>query len=492
MGKEYLSLKFTRRVAFGISAQAPTPTDPLAWAAAQLKQTPPIDILERDGSRRTDLPDWVKLRWTNDDVMTAFHGHQEAEKASFEKSKTLSKEQFELERKNDIAIPYWRMEHWKEVQARATTAAYAKEPVFERFWHFWTNHFMVAPGNQNNDVMVGPFQRSLREKMQGSFKDMLWHAVTHPAMLVYLDNNRNTGPNSKAARQKWTKDSVNENLGRELLELFSLSPAIGYTQKDVEATTLILTGWREMKPDKWRKPEIPLGSYFDFDRHEPGSQTVLGKTYSAMFRPSQKLEELIHDLALHKATANHIARKLCVYFMDDAPPQQAIAHVESVFLKTQGSLPAVHTAVLEMCWEHISSTRKFTSPETWFLQTATISGLEIPRVAPLDDRGGLKTFYLLGDLGQPLPRCPQPNGWPIRSSDWISKEMLDRRVRYLPIAFNDITRMNSNYFDELSAQCARFLPEKGADVLAIETALKRKDTRLAHSLFHASPSLLWS
>jgi len=136
VGKEYLSLKFTRRVAFGISAQTPTPTDPLAWAAAQLKQTPPIDILERDGSRRTDLPDWVKLRWTTDDVMTALHVHQEAEKASFEKSKTLSKEQFELERKNDIAIPYWRMEPWKEVQARATTAAYAKAPVFERFWHF--------------------------------------------------------------------------------------------------------------------------------------------------------------------------------------------------------------------------------------------------------------------------------------------------------------------------------------------------------------------
>lgn len=271
MTQQHLIGKFTRRVAFGLPADQALPADPVAWAQAQLLKVPPIDIIERDGSRRSDLPDWVKLLWSMDDVMTAFERHQATERASFDKGKTLPRAQFEAERKRDLEIPYWRMEHWKEVQARATTAVYGRTPVFERFWHFWTNHFMVAPGNQNNDVLIGPYQRSLRDKMTGSFREMLWHAVTHPAMLVYLDNNRNTGPRSKAAREKWTQDSINENLGRELLELFTLSPASGYTQKDVEATTLILTGWRDMKPDKWRKAGVPLGTYFDFNHHEPGS-----------------------------------------------------------------------------------------------------------------------------------------------------------------------------------------------------------------------------
>ena len=492
MTQQHLIGKFTRRVAFGLPVGQALPADPVAWAQAQLLKAPPIDIIERDGSRRSDLPDWVKLLWSMDDVMTAFQGHQEAERASFDKGKTLPRAQFEAERKRDVEIPYSRMEHWKEVQARATTAVYGRAPVFERFWHFWTNHFMVAPGNQNNDVLIGPYQRSLRDKMTGSFREMLWHAVTHPAMLVYLDNNRNTGPRSKAAREKWTKDSINENLGRELLELFTLSPASGYTQKDVEATTLILTGWRDMKPDKWRKAGVPLGTYFDFNHHEPGSQEVMGKTYSALFRPSAKLEDLVTDLANHPATARHLAHKLCVYFLDDEPPPAAVAHVQRAFVSSQGDLPKVHQAVVEACWAHIDNTRKFTSPETWLWQTLTLTGVEVPRVVPLDDRGGTKTFYLLGDLGQPLPRCPQPNGWPIRSSDWISKEMLDRRVRVMPVLLRELMSNPGRALEGLRTQMDQHLPAAGLGSEPIRAALAKGDHRQAYGLLHVSPALLWS
>ena len=484
--------RFTRRVAFGLPQTLELPKDPLAWAKGQLLRPHAMDILEQDGTPRTDLPEWVKLLWRMDDVMHAFEKHRLLVRESFEKGGRLSKAAYQAERRRDVSIPYHHVEHWKEVQARATTALYGGAPVFERFWHFWTNHFMVAPGNQNNDTLVGPFQRSLREKMLGSFREMLWHATTHPGMLVYLDNNNNTGPRSKAAREKWTSHSINENLGRELLELFTLSPQSGYGQKDVEAVTLILTGWRDMRPAKSKKMAVPLGTYFDFNFHEPGSQEVMGKTYDALFRPSAKLENLISDLAIHPATARHLARKLCVYFMDDEPPEAAIGHVEKVFTQSKGHLPSVHAAVLDMCWLHLEQTQKFLSPETWLLQTWNLSGLAPPRTPPLDERGGLKTHHLMADLGQALPRCPQPNGWPIRSVDWISKEMLDRRVRFAALLSRDWRQQNGHSRQALEAMCERHFEPESPELKVIRSVLDRGEIGDAYTLFHASPSLLWS
>jgi len=484
--------RYTRRVAFGVPATADLPSDPVAWAKAQVKQVPRMDILERNGVRRSDLPEGVNLLWTMDEVMHAFEAHRQVEQASFQNSKSQSKAQFQAERHRTVVVPYQRMAHWKEVQARATTALFGQAPVFERFWHFWCNHFMVAPGNQNNDTLVGPFQRHLREKMVGDFREMLWSATTHPGMLVYLDNNQNTGPRSRAAREKWTKNSINENLGRELLELFTLSPQAGYTQQDVEATTLILTGWRDMKPDKHRKPGVPLGTHFDFHHHEPGSQVVMGKTYTALFRPSSKLEDLITDLANHPATARHLAQKLCVYFIDDEPPEAAVAHVAQAFVQSKGHLPTVHEAVLDMCWVHLATTRKFSSPESWLLQTWTLMGMSPPRAPMLDDMGGLKTPSVLADLGQPLPRCPQPNGWPIRSVDWISKEMLDRRVRFMAVLSRDWLQQEPQARQTLNRLCARLFAPDSAELAVIRDPLSRGDLRSAHSLLHVSPTLLWS
>ncbi len=487
-----LAHRFTRRVAFGLPAEVAPPADPVGWALAQLQRVPPIDILERDGSRRADLPEGMRLLWEMDEVMTAFQRHQEAERASFAKGRSLPREQYRQERRRDVEIPYHRLEHWKEVQARASTALHGEAPVFERFWHFWTNHFMVAPGNQNNDTLVGPFQRSLRAKMTGSFRDLLWHATVHPGMLVYLDNNQNTGPHSRAAREGWTRNSVNENLGRELLELFSLSPAGGYTQQDVEATTRILTGWRDMKPDRHRKPGVPLGTWFDFNHHEPGAQTVMGKTYDAFVRQESKLEDLVTDLAQHPATARHLAHKLCVTFLDDEPPAQALAYVEQAFVRSRGHLPAVHQAVLEMAWVHLETTRKLGTPEAWLLQCLTLTGAELPRALPVDDRGGIKTHYLLGDLGQPLPRCPQPNGWPIRSVDWISKELMDRRLRFAGLLSRDLGRSPEAMARMLEVQASRHLAEGSPEQAWIRGALARSDLASANTLIHVSPSLLWA
>ncbi len=488
---------YARRVAFGLRPEQAVPADPLAWAVRQVSQLPPIGVLGVDGQARVDLPEGMKLVSDMDELMRRYQLANDVEDELNAQKSRMPAADFDRQRLTRLALPFHRLEQWKEVQARASTAVYGQAPVFERFWHFWSNHFMVAPGTQRNDVLVGPYQRALRPGMLGSFKDLLWSAVTHPGMLVYLDNNRNTGPGSKARRQGRTKDSVNENLGRELLELFTLSPAAGYTQQDVEQATLILTGWTVQRPDRRHQPGTALGTRFDWDRHEPGAQTVLGKTYRALLRPSSKLEDLVADLAVHPATLRHLAHKLCVYFIDDEPPERAVAHVEQAFARSEGHLPAVHQAVLEACWFTLGSTRKFASPEAWLWQCHTVSGLPLPQALPLPDTPGLKTINLLNDLGQGLPRCPQPNGWPIKSADWLSREMLDRRVRWVqmmaPEMLRGPLRLTAGNGAQAVAQLLQAQLPEGSPARALaQAALARRDPGAALSLALLSPEFLWS
>jgi uncharacterized protein (DUF1800 family) len=485
--------RYARRVGFGLAPGERIGDDPVGWAAAQLRVVPPIAIIEPDGTPRADLPAGLRLQDSGDGLMHAWQQAIDTVAAVRARSASLGEAAFRREQTERVVIPYYRLEHWKEVQARATTAVYGPTPVFERFWHFWTNHFTVAPGTMQNDVLGGPCQRALRERMGGTFRDLLWLAVTHPAMLVYLDNVRNTGPNSRARRERWTANSVNENLGRELLELFTLSPAGGYTQQDVEQVTLILTGWRVQRPDRSHRPGLPLGTRFAYDWHEPGAQTVLGRRYQALFKAESKLEDLISDLAAHPATARHLARKLCVHFIDDEPPAQALAEVERAWLDSGGHLPTVHEAVLRAGWRTLARTRKFASPEAWFLQLHRTSGAELPRALPVPGEPGLKTFWLLADLGQPLPRCPQPNGWPIRSADWLSRELLDRRVRLAQLLAQAAVRSAGAAARE---RVAELVAAEGAGLgegrSLVEQALAERDPARALALVWLSPEFLWS
>lgn len=490
----------------GLPAEGSLPGDPLAWAIAQLQSVPPIQIHDEKGQLRA-LPEPYALISDMRTLMTQHRYAWNAVDEFFSGPTDLPKAERQQRFRRLIGFPFHDRVHWKEVQARLSTAQWGAQPVFERFWHFWSNHFMVAPNTDNNDVLVGPYQRHLRSQMTRSFRELLWEAVTHPGMLVYLDNYRNVGPNSIARKTGRTTDSVNENLGRELLELFTLSPASGYTQKDVEACTLILTGWGFVMPNSsFAKPIFPnqnaplglAGTYFAYQRHEPGAQTLMGKSYdSSAFRPKGKLEDLITDLAAHPATARHLAQKLCVYFMDDAPPAEAVAHVEAAYLTSKGHLPAVHQAVLEMCWKHRASTRKWLWPDTWLVQCAKAMATPLPQDLPTEnpsqrDHAGPLTTELLRDLGMPLPYCPQPNGWPIRSSDWLSGEMLDRRARTASYLAQHSTLVQKKERPAIEALVQRTIAASSPTRAVLQAHLDRGAFSQALTLWALSPDILWS
>jgi uncharacterized protein (DUF1800 family) len=490
------SARFARQVGFGLAPDEATPDDPLAWAQAQLDKAPAVAFLaDRKGTLMTGLPEGVRLVDSQKDATLAMQGHWDAEKNSFEQSRKLPRPEWEKLRYETVDLPYWRMAPWQEVLARGAMAVNGPAPVFERFWHFWTNHFTVAPATNNINAMVGPYMRMLRGHMSGHFRDMLFEAVTHPAMVLYLDNAISTGPKSRNSlnelRQNGkVKHSINENLGRELLELFTLSPAAGYSQADVMGATFILTGWGVHKPaDTWNKSGAPYGSYFDFGRHEPGSHSVMGKSYSAFVRNDGKLNDLVDDLAAHPATAQHICLKLATAFIADEPAPEAVARLVKVFTQSKGHLPSLHKAVVAEVALAGAASRKFLLPECWLWSIYRVAGAELPVVPPLRELRGERLHDILTELGQPVHYCPQPNGWSLQSRDWISKEMLDRRVRY---AFQFVNRVR-----QPGSLTQILLRQQGQGPLAQQlraaaATAAGPERRGIWAAYLTSPDMLWS
>ena len=318
---------------------------------------------------------------------------------------------------------------WRDTLTRGLDNSFGTTPVFNRFWHFWINHFSVNTEMCEGELF-GSYYLTIRANLAKNFEDLLFAAVWHPAMQEFLQNSQSVGPHSKAAQ--WTREnggsgptSINENLARELLELYTVTPAAGYTQADVTNAVYILTGWGSYWPDEHSS------QYFQVNRHEPGTFNVMGKAYNDP-NPEDRLPKLCKDLARHPLTAKHIARKLACHFISDNPPESAIKEIEKVYLKTGGSLVAVHQAVIDEVVNAGPDQRKFLAPELWFwqLHKATRKGFWMDFMGKNPDQGSDQINCRLVELGQLHSNAPQPNGWSDREVDWITPEYFDRRVRY--------------------------------------------------------------
>src|SRR5262249_25002873 len=144
----------------------------------------------------------------------------------------------------------------------------------ERLVWFWSNHFCVSADKIPS--MAGAYEReAIRPYVVGRFADMLLAVETHPAMLFYLHNSASIGPHSVAGINH--SGGLNENLAREILELHTLGGRSGYSQDDVTRFAYVLTGWTFIPAGNPKN-----GGEFVFipRMHEPGAQTVLGKSYA--------------------------------------------------------------------------------------------------------------------------------------------------------------------------------------------------------------------
>ena len=366
-------------------------------------------------------------RGLTDEQRKTYSGITLGKNAGIVHRKHLWKEEQRLLQSNEDMNKLWVEKTvrpmWLCALRRADFCINTKDDFANRLWLFWLNYFTVSE-SMNNMPCLPNFHEMLRVQMFGSMSDLVFKAITHPAMILYLDNNQNTGENSRARKEKWTTDGINENLARETLELYTVTPGNGYTQDDVNGMTNILTGWKVVDWDQFAEVK------FDQNYHKPGSQKVLGKKYNQTTGKGQ-LKRVIRDLTSMQDTANHIAFRLCRHFISDSPEPKHVKRLADIYMRKKGKLAPVYLELLDILASIDRHKGKFLNPEIWLYQcmkTFDIAPPSFPSGGWSYSSGFIDR--VLSELGLLHGMAQQPNGWPDVEDDWLSNEYLDRRLRF--------------------------------------------------------------
>ena len=266
----------------------------------------------------------------------------------------------------------------EEAKARFDAALAAELGFAERLVWFWSNHFCVSADKVR--PLAGAYEReAIRAHVLGRFADMLLAVELHPAMLVYLDNARSIGPKSQAGVSR--SRGLNENLAREILELHTVGVRSVYTQANVTNFAKIITGWT-VNPA--REPARGGEFVFNIRMHEPGAQSVIGKSY-----PDTGIEQgraVLADLAKHPATAKHLATKLVRHFVADVPPPALVEVLTRRFLDTGGDLKEVAKALVAAPEAWDAPRGKLKRPGEWIASAMRATGVPCPISAQLSTR----------------------------------------------------------------------------------------------------------
>lgn len=284
----------------------------------------------------------------------------------------------------------------------------------ERLVWFWTNHFTVSIFQGQTAPLVGAMIReAIRPHVTGNFTDMVLAAERHPAMLRYLANEQSIGPDSPLGLR--TGKGLNENLGRECMELHTVGLAARYTQADVTNMAKILTGWSVAGSDQ---ADDTTGFKYRRMAHEPGAQMVLGQSFDG---GEQAGIDALTYLSRHPAAYKLIAAKLVGHFVADTPPPDAVARIAGVLGETGGDLGAASAALVDLpaAWAPLT---KLKTPQDYVISTL--------RAAPPDPAKPVNYPAVLTQLGQPLWGAPLPNGWPDVAASWDGADAILARVNW--------------------------------------------------------------
>ena len=337
------------------------------------------------------------------------------------------------------------------IGCRLARVEFSDQQLLEVMTNFWENHFSVYSRSVAGRGFVVEWDRVvLRPNALGRFRDLLG-AVAHSAvMMTYLDNDVSTVDDKHPSLAEHLRvqpintvptyigrRGLNENYGRELLELHTLGVDAGYTQQDVIEVARAFTGWTQTEVGRKvringrvppRKPRLVRGTevdvpgfLFDSTMHDAGPKVVLGHS----LRPGRGMEdgeEVLDILARHPATARHIARKLAVRFVSDAPPEALIERAAATYLRTDGNIREVVRTIV-------------TSPE-FFSPAIYGAKVKTPIELVLSARRALgaapDTAAEVVDLLIKLDQTPfghvAPDGWPETGAPWLSAGAMMKRM----------------------------------------------------------------
>jgi len=316
-------------------------------------------------------------------------------------------------------------------EGKLLRAVYSNRQLDEVLTDFWFNHFNVYLDKGADRYLVTAYERDvIRPHVLGKFKDLLEATAKSPAMLFYLDNWQSVGPDTPRARGRkgglGGHPGLNENYGRELLELHTLGVDGGYTQADVTAAARCFTGWTILQPGR--------GGEFAFNQrmHDSGEKIFLGVKIPQDGGIADG-EKVLDMVARHPATAHFISLKLAMRFVADDPPASLVDRMAETFRKTDGDLRAVTKTMLE--------SREFFSQGAY--RAKLKSPLEVVASAVRAVNGEVDYAFPLANqvarLGQPLYRKQEPTGYSNSSREWLNSGGLLARMNFvLQLADNKI------------------------------------------------------
>jgi len=323
------------------------------------------------------------------------------------------------------------------MEGKLLRVVYSERQLQEVMADFWFNHFNVFMGKGADRYELTSYERDvIRPRALGKFEDLLVATAKSPAMLFYLDNWLSVGPNSDAAngisrlgdwkkrarttgpitQSKGKRNGLNENYGRELMELHTVGVNGGYTQKDVTEVARVFTGWTLQQPQKGG------GFLFDERMHEPGDKTVLGHRIKA--NGEKEGLEVLHLLARHPSTAKFICDKLATRFVSDAPPPALVDRMAQTYLKKDGDIREVLETMLKSpeFWAEDDYRAKVKTPLEFVASALRASDAEIRNAMPIVNQ--------LRNMGMPLYGMQPATGYSMKASVWVNSSALLERMNF--------------------------------------------------------------
>ncbi|WP_425406066.1 DUF1800 domain-containing protein [Hwanghaeella sp.] len=338
---------------------------------------------------------------------------------SLPKSHELLVDMLAARQKGRSNMRVYRQEARKRALTEAAThlavSLNSPTPFVERLVRFWTNHFTVSMVKPAVMPLVPAFEReAIRPNIFKSFYSMLQAVVSHPAMLIYLDNVNSLGPSSVAGRGR--KNPLNDRLARQLLEHFTLGEGSGYTQLDVRALAHMLTGWTVGVNNPATRGKFAFRDSW----HEGNFKEFLRRTY-----PDAGVlegEAALDHLARSSTTGKNLSHRMAQAFVVDDPDPSLASEILAGFVLGGGRADGMARALVEAseAWEPVQ--RKVKSP--------TDLVLSVLRALDVRSRTGRRLLDAIRFLGQPPYQPPTPDGWPYSSLSWVTPELLLERVEW--------------------------------------------------------------
>ncbi|WP_254063420.1 DUF1800 domain-containing protein [Rhodanobacter sp. L36] len=308
----------------------------------------------------------------------------------------------------------------QSAQIELLHAIYGGNQLKEQMVWFWLNHFSVYGAKGRVRLVTFDYEENaIRPHALGKFRDLVMATLKSPAMLEFLDNARNV------------KDQTNENYARELMELHTLGVGSGYTQKDVQQLTLILTGagiglrdnTLANRPfaNRRMQPQMIRDGLFVFRprQHDFSDKVFLGHTINGS--GYDEIEQAVTLITRQPACATFVSKQIAQYFVADQPPPKLVAAMTRTFQRTDGDIAAVLRTMFKSPLLTSGHEKKFKDPTQFMVSAMRLAydGKPITNATPL--------VNWLNQMGEPMYGRITPDGWPLDGASWTGSGQMAKR-----------------------------------------------------------------